>query len=102
MKKKRLLIGTIILFIIMIFILYFINILLLPKSNIVKDSNLNYDYNYCMWKEFYKYKDNELEIVNLGSSHSNCAVIPSVLDKKLKIDSYNLSTMGVNIEAIYY
>ena len=101
MSNKKLFIQTIILIIILILITSYAHVFFLPKNNFPA-FDFDYTYSYCMWKEFYRFDKNELEIISFGSSHSNCTIIPAVLNNKLKVNSFNLSTIGANIDVIYF
>ncbi len=101
MKNKKRLIQSVVLVIILALVLSYLHLLLLPKETL-KELDLKYDYNYCMWKTFYDYEPDTLEIINLGSSHCNCDIIPAYIDETLRVDSYTLATMGNNIKPIYY
>ena len=101
MKNKALFIQSILLLIILIMLITMVYFLLLPK-NVFAGLDLDYDYNYCMWKELYKYDDNQLEVISVGSSHSNCSIMPPILSDKLNVDCYNLSTTGASVDMIRY
>ena len=101
MKKRKLLLQSVSLLIMVLLILFSLHYLLLPK-NYDDKLDLDYPYSYCMWQEFYKIETNSLEIISLGSSHSNCAINPLILSRELSVDAFNLSTMGADIKLISY
>lgn len=101
MKNKKPIVQTIALLLLLILLITYLNFLLLPK-NTHDEFDMHYDYSYAMWKEFYKFGKDELDIVNLGSSHCNCSLIPAQINQRFKVDSYNLATMGANMDDIYF
>lgn len=54
------------------------------------------------WKSFYKLKNNTVDLVFIGNSHSSYAYIPMLFDEILKVDTYGLCTAASTIRQNYY
>lgn len=54
------------------------------------------------WESFYQLPKNTLDIVFLGSSHSDTTYYPEMVDNKLKINSFNMVSNSQYIDQLYF
>lgn len=84
-------------------------ILLLPfiyklgnKYKTASTENLINGYNQGRWEEFYSLRENSLDMVFLGSSHSYCTFDPEIIDKIVGSSSYQLGMPLQHYDSTYY
>ena len=57
---------------------------------------------YNRWEEFNELKENSVDILFIGNSHSYACFDPAIIDNKLGTNSFNLSFDANNLELCYY
>ncbi|SCY70153.1 hypothetical protein SAMN02910371_03465 [Butyrivibrio sp. INlla14] len=96
-RKLRIL-GKLIMFLsVLIFCLWFVNGLFIPKyyyNEVYSTTNT--------YKDFYKLQKNSVDVLFFGSSHAACAFNPQVIYDKYGITSYNLASEQQSLVVTYY
>lgn len=60
------------------------------------------DGNYYRQKQIYNLPKNSIDLMIIGSSHSDNGFIPEVFDEVLKLNSYNMGRTGARIEQVEF
>jgi len=58
--------------------------------------------NSLAWNDFYKYEENSIDVIFLGSSHARFAFDTKTFDKSLGVKTFNLSSSGQTPVIGYY